>query len=127
MLVPATCRLVSMVVRRYRDSRMPLASPASGSSGRPRTSSASAPPTGPPMVPETKTQGPALTALGMRSGAAGPGSQMLFLGMGSPNDALRSRLPESGVDDRPAPLVALDHPAVVTGPPVDVDVPLLHH
>src|SRR5262245_29583328 len=60
---------------------MPLASPASGSPGWPRTSGARPPPTGPPIVPETNTHDPAFTALGIRSGVVvvEPGSQMLFL------------------------------------------------
>src|SRR2546428_12178924 len=65
---------------------MPLASPARGKLGLPRTSGARPPPTGPPIVPEANTQGPALTALGMRNGVADEaGSQMLFFGMISPS------------------------------------------
>src|SRR5713101_5203169 len=64
---------------------MPLASPASGRFGLPRTSGARPPPTGPPIVPEANTQGPAFTAFGMRSGVADKvGSQMLFFDMISP-------------------------------------------
>src|SRR6266852_4281875 len=84
-LVPASLRAASIVAKIDRASRIPLASPARGSAGLPRTSGASPPPTGPPIVPDTKTQGPAFTAFGIRSGGGGEtGNQMLFLAMASP-------------------------------------------
>src|SRR3989442_14139628 len=72
-LVPASFSAASIVAKIDLASRMPLASPASGSAGLPRTSGASPPPTGPPIVPETNTHGPAFTAFGMRSGGGGGG------------------------------------------------------
>src|SRR6266852_3749846 len=58
---------------------MPFASPARGSAGFPRTSGANPPPTGPPIVPETNTHGPALTALGIFNGVpVDAGNQIVF-------------------------------------------------